>query len=766
MPAPGGPAGAALPPCSRVRAAGRLDQVLPLTFDQRASHAVEPKTRRAQCGCAAGAGRTTRRAGAGTICFPMRRRLLTTVCATLSASVLAVAGRTAGEPEPRPRLAACFAPGTPASYRAEVEAGLAARQGGGFRFFTAARWSFTATDGFTGGQGTPVTLTWGIVPDGTNVPAGGFGGGAAGSDLRAFLTGIYGSESQWIAHFEQVFRRWGEVSGVKYVRETADDGVPLNSAAGSRGVRPDIRIGGRAIDGDYGVLAYNSYPDDGDMVIDTTDAWFRAGNVGPRTLRNVVAHENGHGLGLDHVCPVRATKLMEPSVSTSFEGPQHDDILGVQRLYGDPREPNDTVAAATDLGVVGPAKVTVDLVSVDGSGDTDCFAFTAAEGANADITLRPFGKQYDHGAQGGGGNCGTPVRIDTTARADLRLALLRADGTTIASADETTTGGTESLLDVPLDRGAGRYVVRVRSGGANDVQMYSLEVRAVQRGAKPAAAPDTDTTWQVLPVTTDVLANDAGLGDEPLKLRVVTKPLLGRAIVDGLRIVYVPRHGTVGDDRYVYEAEDVHTQRSQAEVTVTVNASGRAGNARTDADGDGYPDEFEAWRGTDANDVASRPGEDIAAGAPPLVLSRVVLRVRSHRADADEILLRGKLPLEGGFEPAGTPFVVSVAGVARELTLDAKGRATDAAGGSFRLQPRRRRGAIVAGGARFDLVLRRGAFAAEWADEGLATGRRQRSEPRAATVIVLLGGRTYVTTAPLTWGAVPGRTGASRLARL
>ena len=48
-----------------------------------------------------------------------------------------------------------------------------------------------------------------------------------------------------------------------------------------------------------------------------------------------MAHEAGHGLGLGHVTPVNGTKLMEPNISLAYDGPQADDILAVNRGYGD-----------------------------------------------------------------------------------------------------------------------------------------------------------------------------------------------------------------------------------------------------------------------------------------------------------------------------------------------------------------------------------------------------------------------------------------------
>ena len=63
-------------------------------------------------------------------------------------------------------------------------------------------------------------------------------------------------------------------------------------------------------------------------------------------------HEHGHGLGMEHVCPLLGARLMEPFINLSFDGPQHDEIRGGQRRYGDIFEPNNSAGAAADLGMV------------------------------------------------------------------------------------------------------------------------------------------------------------------------------------------------------------------------------------------------------------------------------------------------------------------------------------------------------------------------------------------------------------------------------
>lgn len=64
-----------------------------------------------------------------------------------------------------------------------------------------------------------------------------------------------------------------------------------------------------------------------DIHLDTAD-------LGSASLFNIIAHEIGHSLGLDHTDI--ANSLMNATVSPSFSGPQADDIAGIQALYGAP----------------------------------------------------------------------------------------------------------------------------------------------------------------------------------------------------------------------------------------------------------------------------------------------------------------------------------------------------------------------------------------------------------------------------------------------
>ena len=151
--------------------------------------------------------------------------------------------------------------------------------------------------------------------------------------------------------------------------------------------RGDIRIAMRDIDGSSGgILAYNFFPTNGDMLIDRLGSWASPTND-YRFLRNVVMHEHGHGLGLYHVCSTNTGQLLEPYINTSFDGPQHDDLRAGQRQYGDPFEVDDSPGEATYLGTVsmdtplragevpGPAIPHGALLSIDANDEEDWFKF-------------------------------------------------------------------------------------------------------------------------------------------------------------------------------------------------------------------------------------------------------------------------------------------------------------------------------------------------------------------------------------------------------
>jgi hypothetical protein len=354
-------------------------------------------------------------------------------------------------------------------------------------------------------QGTPLTLTWGFMALNTPInDNNGFPVPNAPNNLPTRLNTIYGSQATWQPLFQSVFDRWSAVSGLSYQFEPNDDAATVtnfsNSPAGQLGVRADVRIGGKALDGNSGTLAYNYFPNHADMVIDTNDTFYNTTTSNSIRLRNVVSHEHGHGMGMPHVQSNNAAFLMEPFINTAFDGPQYHDVLAAHHMYGDVREKsnaglgNDTFARANPLGTlslfqgasIGNSARTLavaagatDFVSIDSQTDTDFYSFTVNSGGPVSVLLEALGLTYNVTNQAGAGN----VAFNTAQRGNLTLALIDTNGTTVLqSVNAGGLGVNESLLfNLP---GAGTYFIRVTGvnnpdGIALDTQFYGLTVTPV-----------------------------------------------------------------------------------------------------------------------------------------------------------------------------------------------------------------------------------------------------------------------------------------------
>lgn len=358
------------------------------------------------------------------------------------------------------------------------------------------RWNSTELSGGGLQMGDPTTITWGYMADGALI-AGNNGEPQSGSNLQATLDAQFGA-GNWHDLFVDSFDRWSELSGNTYVFEGfSDGGAILDRSADPVGGADysDVRIGGHFIDGNSGVLAYNFFPDHGDMVIDTADA-DEDGNflTNPandfRAFRNVIMHEHGHGLGMAHPISVSSERwLMNPRASTAFDGPQFLDILAIQRGYGDVYEKsnggagNDEFGNATDLGIIFDgnsailgsdaadavvARTDTDFISIDGTTDQDFISFTINEGGAVDIVLTPMGPTYEIRPQSGGFN----EVIDASALNDLSLELYDTDGISLlASSNVGAAGVAESILNQSLT--SGTYFIRV-FGAAERAQFYEI----------------------------------------------------------------------------------------------------------------------------------------------------------------------------------------------------------------------------------------------------------------------------------------------------
>ncbi|RIK77171.1 MAG: hypothetical protein DCC67_12990 [Planctomycetota bacterium] len=373
------------------------------------------------------------------------------------------------------------------------------------------RWTSTATNGSVGSIGSvglPVTLTWSFAPDGTQVPDG--GSGSVGSDLLEFLDATWGAgtggsdltQRPWFFIFQQSFDRLGEASGLTFVYEPFDDGVALSAGSSGRGVlrrRGDIRLSGKSYGGGTNVLASNYYPNFGDMMINTDKGGFFDNSANNhRAFRNTLMHELMHGLGISHVDSSTSAFLIEPTLGTSFDGPQLDDLLAIQRLYGDAFEENggnDSLAGATAVGALqfdqpvtlGNARnstvITADerqFLSIDDDTDVDYFSFTLNEKANVRVGVDPRGASYMAGPED------QPQQsLNALALNNLALSLLADNGTRTVNAVDATGAGSGEAIWRQLDPGT--YHVRI-NGPLDDIQLYQLQFQA-------SAPTPRDLTW-------------------------------------------------------------------------------------------------------------------------------------------------------------------------------------------------------------------------------------------------------------------------------
>ncbi|MGJ8636059.1 MAG: matrixin family metalloprotease [Phycisphaerales bacterium] len=341
-------------------------------------------------------------------------------------------------------------------------------------FILSTRWTSTATDGPGLQQGEATTLTYSFVPDGTFIV------GEGTSNLHSTMNNIIGNGT-WQDLFDQALNAWSEVSGLNYVNEPNDDGLNISGnggAAGQLGQRGDVRISGNFIDGNSNVLAYNFFPNNGDMVVDTGDASFYSNSSNNyRRLRNVITHEAGHGIGLAHIESDSNRFLMEPFIDTSFDGPQIDDIRGAQRGYGDIDENNNSFGSATNFadaefrggGFVGGDTKSITLRSMDDNSDVDYYAVTTAEPVTMSLFLSPTGGQYQNTNQGGGGG---GAFFDAESVSDLNFRVADATTTVLIDVDDNPAGEDEALV-VELPN-PGQYYIIVDNDNVNNIQTYSL----------------------------------------------------------------------------------------------------------------------------------------------------------------------------------------------------------------------------------------------------------------------------------------------------
>lgn len=358
------------------------------------------------------------------------------------------------------------------------------------------RWTLTATDGSVT-QGQRMTLTYSFVPDGTPIPATGYTGSPPSNLFASFDANFPGGRAAWKAKFAQAFQRWGQLVNVNYV-EVSDDGATFPGSFGAPGLRGDIRIAMRSLGTP---LAVNFFPQfGGDMILDSNDIADFVNSSGDFIrLRNVLGHEHGHGLGFNHTLPQDGTKLMEPVLNTGFDGPQEDDIRGAQFLYGDWAEPNPGIGSEAfvggplrDVSSSGTQVFEVEDVSLERSGESDWYSFTAFAMTPIAIRVDPIGTTYSYAPET---NPLNQTTVDAKAVRNLAFRLWRrvsAQTNQIQLAAQINfndAGEAEYHPPIPYSS-AGYMLVEVYStDSVNDAQRYKLTISnsAITAPVEPAS---------------------------------------------------------------------------------------------------------------------------------------------------------------------------------------------------------------------------------------------------------------------------------------
>ena len=388
-----------------------------------------------------------------------------------------------------PPFAACFDPDNPPTPETMARVNTLIRNSLA-KYNADDRWTNTSLAANVPNN-SPVTLRVSFVPDTVNAPD--LDNSFGPSTLFATMDAKFGgNRALWISKIQAAFDRWSALTGVSYVWVNApgadwDDGA--NWGQGGSATRGDVRIAMRAMDGVNGVLAFNSYPNQGDMVLDSAENWQSSSN-NYRFLRNIIMHEHGHGLGLAHVCPIVQTKLMEPNYTGVFDGPQQDDLRGIQFRYGDVNEPNNTLATATVVGAINPGQSftigTVpapsinngSVVSLTTNGDQDWYRFDPSASTLITATVTPLGTTYD-AAEQTGGSCPSGSPVNALAQADVAVAIIGSNGTTVfGSATGAAIGLAETDAGVLVPAATPFYVKVYETGNQSQSQMYRLAVSA------------------------------------------------------------------------------------------------------------------------------------------------------------------------------------------------------------------------------------------------------------------------------------------------
>lgn len=144
---------------------------------------------------------------------------------------------------------------------------------------------------------------------------------------------------------------------------------------------------------------------------------------------------------------------------------------------------------------------------------------------------------------------------------------------------------------------------------------------------------------------------------------------------------------------------------------------------------------------------------------PPAV-SKLGIKLNFGKPANDSIGLKGTLAVPDGFAVGGATLEVSIGGVVKTFTLDAKGKATVGTD-QAKLTVTAKKGVVAAQDAKLSIKLTKGSFASSLSDDGLVDATVT-NVALSVPVEIEFNGTMYAKTHAQTYTAKTGKSGATK----
>jgi gliding motility-associated-like protein len=166
-------------------------------------------------------------------------------------------------------------------------------------------------------------------------------------------------------------------------------------------------------------------------------------------------------------------------------------------------------------------------------------------------------------------NVSTDVSLNDTGLGDGGLVVTVTNGPTHGGV--SISGTTVTYTPTANYHGTDSYTYQICDGDG-DCSTATVNVTVNSVNDVPIAVNDTATVNEDFNVSTDVSANDTGLGDGGLVVSITTGPTHGAVSVSGTTVTYTPTANYHGTDSYIYQICDGDGDCSTATVDITVNS--------------------------------------------------------------------------------------------------------------------------------------------------------------------------------------------------